>query len=218
MVHRALVWPRKRGNPAPATGFNYYPDYDVYASTRGMPGTYLENAVPLPGAMMNHFAIANLYEPDDESISGYRFNTHVKILKYYPGATLSGSVCLDAEAGTSTIADGVCDASDEAIPNARILIERDAFSGEGSTDEDSNTYWIPIASVDTDDRGDWSAIVPAGKMRITAYAGESDPTLERTRLTSGHSTRISSTSISLGTGMPVPPPIRSQPCSATSQA
>ena len=173
------------GNPAPATGFNYYPDYDVYASTRGMPGTYLENAVPLPGAMMNHFAIANLYEPDDESISGYRFNTHVKILKYYPGATLSGSVCLDAEAGTSTIADGVCDASDEAIPNARILIERDAFSGEGSTDEDSNTYWIPIASVDTDDRGDWSAIVPAGKMRITAYAGESDPTLERTRLTSG---------------------------------
>ena len=34
------------GNPAPATGFNYYPDYDVYASTRGMPGTYLENAVP----------------------------------------------------------------------------------------------------------------------------------------------------------------------------
>ena len=69
--------------------------------------------------------------------------------------------------------------------NARILIERDAFSGEGSTDEDSNTYWIPIASVDTDDRGDWSAIVPAGKMRITAYAGESDPTLERTRLTSG---------------------------------
>ena len=167
--------------------------------------------------MMNHFAIANLYEPDDESISGYRFNTHVKILKYYPGATLSGSVCLDAEGEHRRIADGVCDASDEAIPNARILIERDAFSGEGSTDEDSNTYWIPIASVDTDDRGDWSAIVPAGKMSITAYAGESDPTLERTRLTSG-TQYTDFLDLNQPRRMPVPPPIRSQPCSATSQA
>ena len=39
----------------------------------------------------------------------------MKILKYYSGATLEGTVSLDGIG---------------PVPNARILIERDAFSGE----------------------------------------------------------------------------------------
>ena len=49
----------------------------------GSPGTILTNALPLPGAMMNHYVIANWYSesPDDQIQST---NTLVKILKYYP--------------------------------------------------------------------------------------------------------------------------------------
>ena len=45
----------------------------------------------------------------------YDSNRNVKILKYYSGATLEGTVSLDGIG---------------PVPNARILIERDAFSGE----------------------------------------------------------------------------------------
>ncbi|GIT41449.1 MAG: hypothetical protein Ct9H300mP10_04590 [Methanobacteriota archaeon] len=33
------------------------------------PGSYLENAYPLPGAMMNHFAVSNWYETSAASCS-----------------------------------------------------------------------------------------------------------------------------------------------------
>ena len=45
----------------------------------------------------------------------YDSNRFVKILKYYSGATLEGTVSLD---------------SSGIVPNARILVERDAFSGD----------------------------------------------------------------------------------------
>ena len=68
----------------------------------------------------------------------YDSNRNVKILKYYSGATLEGTVTLDGIG---------------PVPNARILIERDAFSGEEVADEDDNvvdrdsrTFWIPIGS------------------------------------------------------------------------
>ena len=47
----------------------------------------MTNAVPLPGAMMNHFVIANWEDPDLENIIGsqaHRATSQVKILKYYP--------------------------------------------------------------------------------------------------------------------------------------
>ncbi|GIS50524.1 MAG: hypothetical protein Ct9H90mP24_8160 [Methanobacteriota archaeon] len=68
----------------------------------------------------------------------------MKILKYYSGATLEGTVSLD----------GIGPA-----PNARILIERDAFSGEEIevdghvVDRDSRTYWIPIGSTQANEMG-----------------------------------------------------------------
>ena len=159
----------------------------------GTPGSPLENAFPLPGAMMNHFVIANWYDdgsdsPDEDNNSvpdifdgGYaaigRANANVKVVKYYSGATIEGTVELDGIG---------------PIPNARILIERDAFSGEevadenGTvTDQDPRTYWIPIGTVDADENGDYSFTVPAGKIRVSAFFGESDLRAARDELASG---------------------------------
>ena len=80
-------------------------------------------------------------------------NTQVKILKYYSGATLSGTVELDGIG---------------PVPNARLLIERDAFSGEEVadditgmvTDRDPRTYWIPIGTTDADENGMFEFTVP----------------------------------------------------------
>jgi hypothetical protein len=159
----------------------------------GTPGSPLENAFPLPGAMMNHFVIANWYDdgtdsPDDDNNSipdifdgGYaaigRANTHVKVVTSYSGATLEGTVELDGIG---------------PVPNARILIERDAFSGEeivdinGSvTDQDLRTYWVPIGTVDADENGEYSFTVPAGKIRVSAFFGEPDLKSARTQLSTG---------------------------------
>ena len=159
----------------------------------GTPGSPLENAFPLPGAMMNHFVIANWYDdgsdsPDEDNNSvpdifdgGYaaigRANSNVKVVKYYSGATIEGTVELDGIG---------------PVPNARILIERDAFSGEevadenGTvTDQDPRTYWIPIGTVDADENGDYSFTVPAGKIRVSAFFGESDLRAARDELASG---------------------------------
>ncbi|PXF24849.1 MAG: hypothetical protein CXX70_10010, partial [Methanobacteriota archaeon] len=148
--------------------------------TSGTPGSYLESAYPLPGAMMNHFVLSNWYDIErcellengsqvDESCTNPNVgsaNTQVKIMKYYSGATLEGTVELDGFG---------------PVPNARVMIERDAFSGEESADEnghvadgDDRTYWIPIGVTDADENGRFSFTVPAGKLRISAFIGEPD--------------------------------------------
>ena len=152
----------------------------------GTPGSYLEPGIPLPGAMMNHMVLANWYElPCEANQDGEKIdencndptigsaNTQVKILKYYSGATLSGTVELEGIG---------------PVPNARLLIERDAFSGEEVADEeglvedrDSRTYWIPIGTTDADEDGMFEFTAPAGKIRVTAFFGE--PNLEAARST-----------------------------------
>ena len=122
----------------------------------GTPGSYLQQALPMPGAMMNHFVIANWYD-EDSNLSFGQTNTLVKILKYYSGAEVSGQV---------TMSD-----NGEALPGVRLLIERDAFSGEGSEDLDDDTYWIPIGFTDADEDGKWSFDAPAGKIRVSAFTG-----------------------------------------------
>ena len=161
----------------------------------GTPGTPLRNSYALPGAMMNHFVLANYYDegsdyPDDDNDgtpdiynwtdprqdpSSYYSaigiaNSNVKILKYYSGASLNGQVLLE---------------NGEPVPNARILIERDAFSSEGDKDSDPRTYWIPISSEVADSNGEYSATVPAGKIRISAFYGNPDETAARTLIESG---------------------------------
>ena len=154
--------------------------------TSGAPGSYLENAYPLPGAMMNHMALSNWYQPDCEldedgeqldsectNLGIGSANTQVKIMKYYSGATVEGTVELDGIG---------------PVPNAKILIERDAFSGDEIeingevTDRDQRTYWIPIGTTDADENGEYSFIVPAGKIRVTAFYGESDLDSARTQI------------------------------------
>ena len=147
----------------------------------GAPNSYLQGAMALPGAMMNHFVISNWYDRTDgghcelnstgdkvQQSCGteYDSNRMVKILKYYSGATIEGTVSLDGVG---------------AIPNARILIERDAFSGEEEADEngtvidrDSRTFWIPIGSTQADENGHFSFTVPAGKIKISAFSGDPD--------------------------------------------
>ena len=152
----------------------------------GTPGSYLEPGIPLPGAMMNHMVLANWYDLpceldeegekiDDDCVdpSIGSANTQVKILKYYSGATLRGNVELDGIG---------------PVPNARLLIERDAFSGEEVPDEnghvidrDTRTYWIPIGTTDADEDGKFEFRAPAGKIRVTAFFGE--PNLESARST-----------------------------------
>ena len=99
------------------------------------------------------------HNPNPLCNSIYDSNHFVKILKYYSGATLEGTVSLDGE--------GI-------VPNARILIERDAFSGEDVIDHDSRTYWIPIGYTDANSEGEFSFTVPSGKIRVSAFIGEPD--------------------------------------------
>ena len=136
----------------------------------GSPGTILTNALPLPGAMMNHFVISNWYSevPEDQIQST---NTLVKILKYYPGAELTGQV---------TMSD-----NGEGLPGVRLLIERDAFSGEGPVDLDEDTYWVPIGFVDADEDGHYKFLAPAGKIRISAFAGDFDASSARDKIRDG---------------------------------
>ena len=136
----------------------------------GSPGSILQQAVPLPGAMMNHFVLANWYS-NDSTKSLADANTLVKILKYYPGGELSGQVVTED--------DGV------GIPNARVLVERDAFSGEGIEDDDADTYWIPIGSVDADEEGRYSFIAPAGRIRVSAFAGTYNPVFDQDNIRDG---------------------------------
>ena len=69
-------------NPQPAQHFGQ----------SGSPGTFMAQALPLPGAMMNHFVLAN-YNDDDNAENGYgQANSMVKILKFYPGAEMTGQV------------------------------------------------------------------------------------------------------------------------------
>ena len=158
----------------------------------GTPGGYLQGAMSLPGAMMNHFVLANWYDPSDgshceqnetgqniEKYCGtvYDSNRFVKILKYYSGANLEGTVTLDGIG---------------PVPNARILIERDAFSGEEDSNEeghvvdnDSRTYWIPIGTTQADQEGRFSFTVPSGKIRVSAFSGEPDLEMGRSVIMSG---------------------------------
>lgn len=147
-------------NPQPAQHFDL----------QGSPGSYFQQSVPLPGAMLNHFVISNWYSEDPADAAG-QANTYVKILKYYSGAEVSGQVKMSDDG--------------QGLPNVRILLERDAFSGEGSTDLDDDTFWIPIGYTDSDENGDWSYIVPAGRIRVSAFAGEFDPTMADASIRSG---------------------------------
>ena len=113
----------------------------------------------------------------------YDSNRNVKILKYYSGASLQGTVTLEGVG---------------PVPNARILIERDAFSGDESADEDGNvvdndsrTYWIPIGTTQADEHGHFSFSAPAGKIRVSAFSGEPDLDAARESLLSGSANLMS---------------------------
>lgn len=147
-------------NPQPAQHFGQ----------SGTPGSILQSALPMPGAMMNHFVISNWYS-EDANRGIPQTNTLVKILKYYPGADMTGQV---------TMGD-----NGEGLSNVRLLIERDAFSGEGETDLDEDTYWIPIGFTDTDENGFYSYTVPAGRIRVTAYAGDYNPSAAQDQIRDG---------------------------------
>ena len=150
---------------------------------------------------MNHFVIANyhddgsdypdeddngvpdIYDWSDPRVDPSQYysaigsaNSNVKIVKYYSGATLEGQVVLE---------------SGEPVPNARILVERDAFSAEEQEvdgvieDSDPRTYWVPIVSEVADDDGRFTATVPAGKIRVSAFYGAVDNTAVRAQIQSG---------------------------------
>ena len=147
-------------NPQPAQHFGQ----------SGSPGSVLQQAVPLPGAMTNHFVISNWYNEDNNFSIGSA-NTLVKIMKYYSGAEVSGAV---------TMSD-----NGEPLPGVRLLIERDAFSGEDATDLDDDTYWIPIGFTDADENGEWSFLAPAGKIRVSAFVGTFDAEPARATINDG---------------------------------
>tara|TARA_Y100000766_G_scaffold2099_1_gene1679 strand:+ start:7769 stop:17344 length:9576 start_codon:yes stop_codon:yes gene_type:complete len=156
-------------NPQPAQHFGQ----------SGSPGSVLTQALPLPGAMQNHFVIANWYAPEanssvtaEQQTTGIAStNTLVKILKYYSGAEISGQV---------TMSD-----NGQGLPGVRLLIERDAFSGEGTEDLDPDTYWVPIGFTDADDDGKWSFDAPAGRIRVSAFGGDYDPVAAQDNIRTG---------------------------------
>ena len=158
------------GYGASSLGFATTEQPGQHFGQSGTPNSIMTNAVPLPGAMMNHFVIANWYNAEDNDPLGSA-NTAVKILKYYPGVEVGGQVAMSDDG--------------QPLPNVRILIERDAFSGEDSTDLDDDTYWIPIGYTDADENGEWSYTVPAGKIRVSAYAGEFDDSIAKDTIQTG---------------------------------
>jgi asparagine N-glycosylation enzyme membrane subunit Stt3 len=167
----------ERGHGQPRQHFQGY----------GTPDTALTFAYPLPGAMMNHFVLANWYdanEDNEQMLSAA--NTGVKVLKYYSGATLEGDVVL-GELGV--------------VPNAKLLIERDAFSGEDPSDTDARTYWIPIGSAQADDDGHFSLTVPSGRIRVTAFMGDSDLVSARDSLATADQNIASSWAVDLVTAV-----------------
>ncbi|HIA90318.1 MAG: hypothetical protein CXX80_03785 [Methanobacteriota archaeon] len=159
-------------NPQPAQHFQQ----------SGSPGSVLSSAPTMPAAMMNHFVIANWYgagAPDHVDfpnqfvdIRGVGVaNTLVKVLKYYTGTEVCGRVQMSD--------DGL------GMTGVRVLVERDAFSGDDAKDMDNNTYWIPLASTDVDDSGNWCTVVPAGHMRFSAYIGENNPVVDQDDIKAG---------------------------------
>ena len=162
---------------ADAGSTNPQPKQQLLSNDRGT--NFLQQAYPLPGAMMNHFVIANWYSPNETSIflnqaqTGVDIiaNADVKVMKYYSGAEIKGTVYMDEE--------------EIGLPNTRILIERDAFSGEDAVDGDDDTYWIPIGFTDADENGDWSFTAPAGRIRVSAFAGIYDDTEAIQKIQSG---------------------------------
>jgi len=150
------------------------PQPGLHIGTSGSPNTFLANALPMPGAMMNHFVIANWYDNSTENTLGsqvLRATSQVKIMKYYAGAEITGTVEM-AESGQN-------------LNDVRLLFERDAFSGEDATDEDIDNYWIPIGATDAAADGTYSFLAPAGKIRVSAYVGEFNPVADRSSITSG---------------------------------
>ena len=71
---------------ADAGSTNPQPRQQLSESSRGT--SFLQQAYPLPGAMMNHFVIANWYDPESPAILA---NANVKVMKYYSGAEISGT-------------------------------------------------------------------------------------------------------------------------------
>ena len=126
---------------------------------------------------MNHFVIANWYE--ENSNDTFDPNSKVKILKYYSGAEISGSVSMSDNG--------------EPLPGVRLLVERDAFSGP--TDTDESTYWIPIGFTDADENGEWSFLAPAGKIRVSAFVGNYDPEPAKTTFDDGSYVQIANTDL-----------------------
>ena len=126
---------------------------------------------------MNHMVLANWYDlPCELDEEGEKIdddcvdptigsaNTCVKILRSTTvEPLLRGTVELDGIG---------------PVPNARLLIERDAFSGEEDPDENGNvidrdtrTYWIPIGTTDADEDGTFGIQSASWKIRVTAFFG-----------------------------------------------
>ena len=143
------------------------------SSYSGTPDSVLESAWPLPGAMMNHFVISNWYDErgNYDTFGLGEANFGVKVLKYYAGAEVCGTVSVPE--------------LDTPIAGATLLVERDAFSGEGSEDLDARTYWIPIGTTTTDSDGDYCFTAPAGRIRVTALTGEFDSSADLLTIQSG---------------------------------
>ncbi len=137
----------------------------------GTPGSSLSTAPPLPGAMMPHFVIANWYESGGSNV-WYKGNSGVKILRYYTGHQVEGQVVLDGEN------------EDVPMSGVRILVERDAYSGEDG-DNDPSVYWIPIDAVDVDEEGRFQLSLPAGRIRLTTFVGEADLAGARAQIQGG---------------------------------
>ena len=72
----------------------------------------------------------------------------------------------------------------ESLSGVRLLVERDAFSGENG-DQDNETFWIPIGFVDANDEGNYEFLVPAGRIRVSAFAGVFDATAARDNVRDG---------------------------------
>ena len=135
------------------------------------------------GAMMNHFVIANYYDDGREdrykqqqfliSMKMLDMQTGTKILKYYSGAT-SGTVELGI-LGLYLMLDYLL---------KEMLFWEEEVQNNGEVIDTTLVLVSPIGSVDADENGEFSFIVPAGRIRVTAMTGIVDLQSDRDAITS----------------------------------
>ena len=131
--------------------------------------SFLQQAFPMPGAMMNHFVIANWYDPEMPAIMA---NDNVKIMKYYSGAEISGTVMTGSTMGWAYL---MLEYSSSVMHSREKVLKTLMRIPIGFQSE----RLMPMKTVT-------GVLGSAGRIRVSAFAGVFDDTFAIQEIQSGN--------------------------------